>query len=428
MRFFNYALLFALSIGATSVVAQTIKSITTGAGYKKQSFVKLNTGTETIVDDTSWDIAFTVYGQQDAGIHINESAGSSMGQALPGVSIFDALSTDFAATPDPTVLTDFQLLNDETSWAFGALNSGRVASNPFDYGWGAYVPGNGAVTGSKVFVVKLRNGTFKKLQIQSLTGLTYTFRYADLNGANERTATVNKADHTGKTLAYYSLTTNQSVQAEPTGGFDLLYCRYVTKLYDPSTMTDINYQLTGVLNGRGVEVAKATSVTQTDVDYAKWDDSLSTRIDVIGHDWKSFTGAGWVVATDFAYYVRAANDNVYHMYFIDFEGSATGTAVYEIRNLGIITSVTAGTAAVSTFDVYPNPATTEAQVVCTAPKATEAQLQIIDMSGRVLQQRNVSLQAGFQSLPIDVSAVAAGVYQVVLRSEQGVASQKLVIN
>jgi hypothetical protein len=428
LKAIRFAPIFLLLL-TTDLAAQTIRSVSTGAGYRKQSFFKLGDGSEKQVDDTSWDIAFTVYGQQDAGIHLNESAGSSMGQALTGLSLFDAKTTDFAATIDAATLTaDKKISNDEASWAYGAFNAGRVASNPFDYGWGTYTPGSAGVVGQKVFVIKLRNSTYKKIQIQNLAGPTYNFRYADLNGANERTAAVKKSDFPGQTLAYFSFATNGTVSVEPTTGFDIMYCRYITTLFDPATSTNIEYQLTGMLSGRGVKVAKAAGVVQTVPNYNQYKDSLSSRLDAIGHDWKAFTGASWTVPTDVVYYVRTPDNHVYHMYFIDFEGSTTGTAVYEVRDLGVISSVISPESPVSTLDLYPNPASALAQLVFTTEVSTELQLQVIDMAGRTVATRNISAAAGFQTTELDVQNLADGVYQVVLRSEQGVASTKLVVN
>jgi Secretion system C-terminal sorting domain/HmuY protein len=409
--------------------AQTIRTMSTGAGYRKQSFIKLSDGAEKQVDDTSWDIAFTVYGQQDAGIHVNESAGSSMGQALTGVTLFDAKTTDFGAILESANYTpETKLLNDEASWAYGAFNSGRVTTSPFDYGWGAYVPTSQSVVGQKVFVIKLRNNTYKKIQIQNLIGLTYTFRYADLNGANERTASIKKSDFAGRTLAYYSIQNNSTTEVEPTSGFDLMYCRYFAPIFDPASGTTIEYQLTGVLSGRGVQVAKAVGVAQAVPNLALYKDSLKTRLDVIGNDWKAFTGASWVVPSDVAYYVKAKDNHIYHMYYIDFEGATTGTAVYEIRDLGLVSSVITPNSPVSTLDVYPNPAVQDAQVVFTTTSATELQLQVLDMTGRMVQQRNISSTSGFQTERLDVANLAGGVYQVVLRSTNGVANTKLIVN
>jgi hypothetical protein len=422
-------LFFALFLFVGALQSQQIQSISTGTGYKKQSFVKLDTGTETLVDDTAWDLAFTVYGTQDAGIHMNESAGSSNGMALPGLEVFDAQTTNFAATIDPATLTDKRMYNPELTWAYGALNEGRSAANPFDYGWGVYQPATNTVVGSKVFVVKLRNGSYRKLLIQSLSNTLYTIKHAQLNGTDEKTVTIDKAAHSGKLLAYLNLTTNQLVQAEPAGGFDLFYCRYITTLYDPATMTNINYNLTGILSGRGVEVAKATGIDPLTVSYANWDDSLKTRLDVIGHDWKTFTGAGWEVPTDVVYFVRTANDRVWKLQFIDFEGSATGVAVFEKTDLGVITNVIAAEAPVSSFDVYPNPARENVQLLYQVKQGeTEPfRISVIDMTGKTIKNTIVAASTGLQHTELSVSGLSDGMYQLVISGANGTARKTLII-
>ena len=75
------AFFFAFSLLAIHAQSQTVQEIATGAGYQKQSFISLSAGTEKLVNNTAWDIAFTVFGQQDAGVFVNESSGSSMGAA-----------------------------------------------------------------------------------------------------------------------------------------------------------------------------------------------------------------------------------------------------------------------------------------------------------------------------------------------------------
>jgi hypothetical protein len=413
-------LLAALGI-ATALGAQTTQEITTGTGYKKQGFINLTTGTETVIDNTSWDIAFTVYGFQDAGIHLNEGSGTSMGAALPRIEIFDTQSTDFSETPDPALVEEFYLLNDEASWAYGALNEGRNLANPFDYGWGVYNPATNSVTGSKVFLVKLRDGSYRKLQIQSLVGTTYTFRYANLNGTNEVTKTINKTDHAGKTLAYFSFTSGNTVAAEPATGFDLTYTRYITPLYDPGSMTFLDYNVTGILSGRGVEVAKANGVDVATVDYADWVDSLSTRIDALGYEWKAFSGTAWSVDEDLVFFVRTANDRVFKLHFIDFEGSATGTAVLEKTDLGIISGVSNPAAVGLKTLSYPNPVSEQLYLSLDVPiaLAQDALLQITDLQGRPVLRQQVALHSGFQVFELPAANWAAGLYtaQLVLPNQ-----------
>ena len=69
---------FIITSSIAALTAQTTQEISTGASYSKQSYVNLQNGTQNQVDNTTWDIAFTVYGVQDGGVFINESAVSSI--------------------------------------------------------------------------------------------------------------------------------------------------------------------------------------------------------------------------------------------------------------------------------------------------------------------------------------------------------------
>jgi hypothetical protein len=131
MKYFSFSLLITVTLSQLS--AQSIQEISTGAGYRKQSYINLLAGTQKQVDNTSWDIAFTVYGQQDAGVFLNESAGSSMGQPLPQAILYDAQTTAFSDQPDPATLTDYRLFNTEKSWTYGAFNETRDPGDIFDY-------------------------------------------------------------------------------------------------------------------------------------------------------------------------------------------------------------------------------------------------------------------------------------------------------
>ena len=98
MKTFNFipAFILAYTLGQ----AQSFQEISTGAGYNKQSFIRLSNGSEKQVNNDSWDLAFTAFGFQDAGIFINESAGSVMGQNLPLTELYYAQTNDFNASID----------------------------------------------------------------------------------------------------------------------------------------------------------------------------------------------------------------------------------------------------------------------------------------------------------------------------------------
>ncbi len=427
----KFILLSLTFIFVSSLFSQTIQEISTGAGYKKQSFVNLAAGTETQVNDNSWDIAFTVFGLQDAGIFINESSGSSMGQSLPGVEAFWTLTDDFSVALDPADLTvDFRLLNDEKSWNYGAFNADRDPTSPFDYGWGKYNPATNSVSGTDVFAVKLRDGSFKKIEIQSLVGTTYKFRYANLDGSDEKTVSINKADHAGKLLAYFSFTTGTTANVEPATGFDLFYCRYITKLFDPGTMTEIDYNVTGILHNRNVTVAKAMNINPATVQYSSYKDSFQTKLDVIGHDWKAFSGVAWSVDDKRVYFVRTANQHVWKLHFIDFEGSTTGTGVFEKTDLGIISGTDDLPTGISGFDIFPNPATTEANILLNLKEnaASDARLVLQNLEGKIVFERNIPVQNGLNGFVLPTADFPAGLYFLNLNLGNETVSRKIVKN
>ncbi len=411
-------LIFLCAAIASALFGQNFQKISTGAGYQRQSFVNLAADTEKQVLNTAWDIAFTVYGQQDGGIFINESAGSSMGQPQAAVELYDAQTTDFSAQPNPDAIKDFRLFNRERNWFYGAFNERRDTTKQTDYGWGTYNFMTNQVVGSAVYVLKLRNGQFRKIKIESLSGTTYTFRYANLDGSNEQVRTINKADHPGRVLAYFSFTTNNVVaDVEPAGGFDLLYCRYTTPQFDSINNVMLQYVVTGILHGRGVQSAKVVGVNPQTVKFEDHQNSLRNELDVIGHDWKTFTGTGWVVPEDRVYFVRTAANRVWKIQFIDFEGAATGNAVFEKTDLGLVSAVEAPQALGLQALTYPNPVRERLTVALDIPPALarEAQLDVTDLQGRAISSTRVALNEGFQVFELPAAEWASGLYVLRLR-------------
>ncbi len=397
---------------------QTFQQISTGPGYQRQSYINLSAGTEKQVLNTAWDIAFTVYGQQDAGIFINESAGTSMGQPQAAVELYDAKTADFSAQPDPSAIKDFRLYNSERSWFYGAFNERRDTTKQIDYGWGTYNFMTNQVVGNAVYVVKLRNGEFRKIKIESLSGTTYTFRYARLDGSEEQVKTINKAHHIGRVLAYFSFATGDTVAVEPaSGGFDLLYCRYNTPLFDSINNVTLQYSVTGILQGRGVQVAKAVGVDPNAVKLEDYQNSFRSELDVIGHDWKTFTGTGWSVPSDRVYFVKTAQNRVWKLHFVDFEGASTGTATFEKTDLGSVRAVETSQALGLEVLTYPNPVRERLFVALNVPPvlAREADVEVNDLQGRIVSRSRIALSEGFQVIELPSEAWARGLYVLRLR-------------
>ena len=393
--------------------AQENQSVSTGASYGMQSYFGLESGMQKQVANNAWDIAFNVLPGK-AGVFINESVGSAGGATA--IEAFYTLSGDFEATPDPGVYEQFPLMNLEKTWDYGAINEIRSPDDPDDYGWGYYNPDMDEVTGNNVFIIRLRNGTDLKLQVQSMSGGVYTFRYADLDGSNEVVKTISKADHSGQLLAYYSFATNDVVDVEPADGFDLVFCRYTDLLEDPGGGDPIPYLVTGILSGSGVEVAQADGVDPDSVMFSDYQGALSSDLGIIGQDWKEFDlgNFAWIIVANRVYFVKTANDRVWKIRFLTFGGSGNGTATFEKTDLGILSAVHDISSPVEAFGIFPNPVSGEAHVVFEYPgtSANKATLQLLDVFGNVVSENRIPISPGLNAHSLPVHGVANGTYYV----------------
>ncbi|MFL5739708.1 MAG: T9SS type A sorting domain-containing protein [Flavisolibacter sp.] len=64
--------------------------------------------------------------------------------------------------------------------------------------------------------------------------------------------------------------------------------------------------------------------------------------------------------------------------------------------------------------MYPNPATTSANLIINTASAQKMQYRILDVSGREIQAASLNLQTGNNEMPINVSSLSKGTYNLVL--------------
>lgn len=413
--------LFILLFLTQTLSAQTTHNISMGASYANGEYYNLTSDATTSVAHTAWDIAFSVYGTTDAGVFINEGS-AFMGTApklylVPNKNFSDNItSSDFGD----------QLKNTEKAWNEGAFNSVKNPANWMDLGWGTYNPSNHAITGSKLYVVELSNGTHKKLSIDSLVGGTYHFQYADLDGSNLQQKTIAKSDYNNQTLAYFSFTTNAAASLEPTTGWDWLLTRYETVVDNNGTPTP--YTVGGILVNQGVEAVIADNITPATVDIANYtlhDDSLTT----IGHDWKSFGfGSGWSVDADRVYFIKTFDNNLYKVQFVDFQGSSTGQGTFLKTSLGQWTALEKINGVFESFQAYPNPANEIVNIAFSLTQdQSDLELRVVDMLGRTVVSELVQGTNGLNALTLNTASLNAGNYVVQIQHAGKVVSQKLTI-
>ncbi len=407
-------LFFLFSFTLFQLSAQFVE-ISYGPGYSQQLFYSLSSQESVSLDDAAWDIAFTAQGLQDAGIILNEAASSDENDTplelylVPGKSYEEVISEDDLGG---------RLYNDEQSWQYGAFNAMRNENNPLDYGWGTYDASAMAVEGTQLFALKLRDGSFRKLEISALDGTSYQVRHAAFDGSGEVSFSVDKSNHQDTGLVFYSLTSNEVVTEIPaTGDWDLMFTRYTTPL-DDGQGNILNYLLTGTLSGAGVEVAQADGIDPATVEFDAYRDSLQSALDVIGYDWKSFdlNTFSWSLPLDRVYFVKTAEGEVYKLQFIDFEGSSTGVAVFEQTDLGI-TNTIEESSIVNDFTVFPNPVRDVATIGLTLEQATRARMQLFSANGQQVWAAEAQFPAGFQAKELNLSHLPGGTYYLSIQPQ-----------
>ncbi len=85
-------------------------------------------------------------------------------------------------------------------------------------------------------------------------------------------------------------------------------------------------------------------------------------------------------------------------------------------------------AAVTHWEVYPNPNNGQFQVSFETPQAGVANLNLVDLNGRSILRQAVEVQAGSQQLPVEVDTYSAGVYFLIFELNGQRIQQKLILN
>ncbi len=235
-------------------------------------------------------------------------------------------STQLNAQLDTTGLSGWkQMHNSLDSWEEGAFNA--YATGYPDYGWGLYNMISHGLIADSLFVIKLQDGSFKKLWIVEKNGVSvYTFRYANLDGTNEKETELDMTKYSGKHFVYYNLRGDSTVNEQPASDkWDLMLTKFI--------QTEINYPVTGFLSNDKVTVSvfnAADSTTAADAtlaDTTEFTDSISA----IGNSWYKMVGYSMVPLDTIAYFVKNTDGVIYKMQVTYFESGLSGLGRIGIR-------------------------------------------------------------------------------------------------
>lgn len=372
-----FTILMIIVVVPSTIMAQ-IEQVSIGQGYSQQAYYNLETGDVELIANDAWDIAFSAFGQQDAGVFINESSTFMAQPQLAFLSSTIDWSTEIVNTE--VFVDSLALYNPEKNWKEGAFNTIKEDEfSPFDFGWGQYNPQTNTVEGKSIFVIKQRDGNFIKFHIESLAGGVYSIIYADLDGNNEYSYEINKQDAING-MVHFSFATNDIVEMPLE--YDLIFQRYSTPL-DAGDGLLIPYTVTGVLLSSTTEAALIDGVDPTNIDILDYVDDLSSNPLEIGHEWKSFDfNLGWVIDEDRTHLIKDKSGKLYQLTFLDFEGSSTGTSTLEKTIVGTVSSIDNELQSYD-FQVFPNP--TSEYFSINSKTGQSFELEIYDINARLIK-------------------------------------------
>jgi hypothetical protein len=410
MKTFNalvISLIILLFSNNNLLQAQEEHSVSMGASYVDEVFFSLKNGIVKTSPRNSWDIAF--YTQAfSAGIITNDGAGVALytypNAGSAGWETFD--TTGMSTWP--------QLFNNTTSWEEGSFN--RNASGHPDYGWGIYNMNSHDVNGDSLFLIKPIDGVYRKLNIVKKISSQnkYIIRYANLDGTNDKTDTLDVSPYSNRLNMAFSFTSGIVDREPPLAEWDLLFTRYY------ALVQNTPYPVNGVLQKPQIAVAQAEGVSPGFTDYAGL--AFLSDADVIGHDWKNINMQTfqWEITDSLAFFIKAQDSAVYKLVFDGFTGGSSGTSIFTMQ---LLTPSSIEYTQIQGVKLYPNPATDNFNIELSS-KLDGAALVLMDLSGRVLLQQTLGNELMHE---VRLPEMAKGAYLLRITDGQKIFSAKVMV-
>ena len=422
---------FAGIMPALAQVGPVNDTLYMGAGYANEVYYSMSAGNKGALDRKQWDIAFRAY-SRSASIITNDGANNNA-IGLAGVELYTYPKAGISGwlTVDTAGMYSWKnMVNSTTDWEDGAFC--RYQKGHPDYGWGKYNTVTHDVTGDSLFIIKLRDGSLRKLWIvrKYSTDNLYEFRYANIDGTHDTTVTLDCKPYSAKNFIGYSITTNKVVDFEPVVStqWDLLFTKYMYTYPATTPEAGTLYPVTGVLSNYKTKVKKyAELVSGFPVIDPKTMDSTRSPI---GWDWKYFdmNTNVYKIVDPLVYFVQDQSGILYKLTFKEFVGSSTGRIVLQ-KEVNTITGIDELEKSGFNAAVYPNPVNEVMNLVINPGKSRNALVSLYDLSGRNVLTRRYDMQPeDLSTLQIPVSGIPSGMYMLKIQAGSNVISRKVVIN
>ncbi len=403
----------------TLLKAQTVSdTVSVGSGYSNQVWYNLNTGTETVVSGTSWDLGFQISGFSSA-IIANTAYGAELYKYPNG-------DTGNWATLDTMGISNWEAWHDPSdTWEWGAFNQGLDTSNAFDLGWGKYNFITHRVTGDSLYVWKTANGAIYKIWIQVLSSGTYYFLVSDYSGNNVDTVALAKSNFAGKNFGYYNIAQDSILDLEPlTSDWDLVFSKYIEDIGTP-------YSVSGIRTNIGVEAAQVYPVNSNTYTNALAH-TYSSETNIIGHDWKSFDFGCfcYLIEDSTVYFLKTDTNTYWKLVMKGFTGSTTGEYHFEKTLLNTTTGITKSFIPKNgNVVLYPNPSTSRTvSLVLDLPDGiTTTQLNILNVNGQIIRSEQLQVNSNLEVHALNLENLNSGIYFLQLNHQSGSVTKRLIL-
>jgi hypothetical protein len=430
-KFYTFVALLAVTFtGIIPAIGQKAGSITDtvlmGAGYNNEVYYSMSAGTKGAVNRKQWDIAFRA-SRMSASILTNDAANNNA-IFLTGVELYAYPKSDTSgwATIDTSGLYTWKnMVNSTTDWETGAFDQNQLG-HP-DYGWGKYNTASHNVVGDSLFIIKLRDGSLRKLWIveKYSSENIFQFRFANIDGSDDTTVMLDCNPYSTKNFVGYSIITKEIVDFEPVASdqWDILFAKYMYTYPEDGVL----YPVTGVLSNYNTKVNKFEPVAP---DYRLWDlETMDSTRSPIGWEWK-YLDAEFIyhVVDSLVYFVQDQGGNIHKLVFTEFAGSSTGRIVLQKEMISA-----AGIGEIEKTDlnavVYPNPVNDVMNIVINPGKEDQVLISVLDVNGRTVLNRSVDLPSEtLTTLRIPAGNLVAGIYIVRMQIGTNIISRKIVVN
>lgn len=413
MKLFKLRILFAtivLTMATNLLYAQTVYNVSMGNSpqYPNEVYFSLTNGEVKTVARNTWDIAF-YSAAFSAGIISNDGANVGL-WAYPNAGI------EGWETFDTTNIQSWtKLYNNNSDWEEGSFNI--FSKGHPDYGWGIYSMTSHNVVGDSLYLIKPVDGIYRKLHIvkKISTENKFIIRYANVDGSNEHTDTLDVTPYTDRLFMAFSFSSGIVDREPPKADWDLLFTRY----YD--SVMNTPYPVNGVLINNNLSVARVNPAAPDFTDWSGLD--FVNKINIIGHDWKSYnlSASQWEMTDSLAYFIRKENGPVVKLVFEAFSGSASGTTTF---NLTTVSSTGLNENTLTGITLFPNPVVGSLNIRCEQP-LNNARITLTDLSGRIVKQL---FNVNAPEVSIDTDGIAPGTYILHIADSRQQGNFKLIVS